>query len=107
MKYTTVFPPRLKIIPVTVWAITFAIGTLLLLLLLFTDRTNYIAAHALTLIIMTVVINILALVFMVAALLHLTEFKRQIINGITLLLSNVPVAFFYFILLIKYARMFN
>lgn len=104
MQSKTGIPHRLIALPVIIWTATLVFGTLLLLLLLNAQKDSLIVAHALKFILLAAAVNIAVLLFMVGALLYHKDNQRPLVSGIILMLSNIPIAFIYFNLLLAFAK---
>lgn len=96
-------PQWIRNLPVVVWAATLLFGTTLLLILLNTPKDNVVATHAFTYVAVAVVLNVMVLLFTMAAILHHKDNNRELVSGIILLLTNIPIAFFYVFLLMHFS----
>ena len=90
-------------LPVVVWAATLLFGTTLLLILLNAPKDSLVVTYAFTYVAIAIVINVLVLLFTMAAVLHHKDNNRELVSGIILLLTNIPIAFFYVFLLMHFS----
>jgi len=100
----TNIPQWLISLPVVIWAATLLFGTTLLLILLNTDKGSLFAVQFHIYVAVAVVFNVAVLLFMVAAAMHHSQNNRVLVSGIVLMLTNLPIAFFYLFLLMHFAR---
>ncbi|TRW26435.1 hypothetical protein FMM05_03380 [Flavobacterium zepuense] len=96
-------PQWIHNLPVVVWAATLLFGTTLLLILLNAPKDGFIVTHAFTYVAGVIVVNVVVLLFTMAAVLHHKDNNRELVSGIILLLTNIPIAFFYVFLLMHFS----
>jgi hypothetical protein len=98
-QHKTGIPQWLIALPVITWTATLAFGTILLFILLKADKDSFMVAHAFNFVATIVFINAIVLLFMLGAILHHKPNNRALVSGVSLMLSNILIAFVYYVIL--------
>ena len=100
-------PTFLLWLPVVVWAATFTYGTCLLFYLLNTEWDNYNSDYVVGTAAVAIFINILAVVYTMIMISAQHFYGKEFTHRLLLLLTNVPVAYVYILLVRAYAPFLN
>jgi hypothetical protein len=100
-------PDKLLMLPVVVWAFTFTYSTVWLFILMNTgkDIAIYYVLMYCTFLVIGLNIAIISIVFIASY--YYERYKNELQNRIFFMLTNIPVAAIYFILMCRFAKFFN
>ena len=94
-------PDRLLMLPVIVWALTFAFGTVWLFFFMNTQENHPVSDVLIYSLTGVISINIAVLTLMLIASSHNEKYRKEIYTRMYLMLVNIPVAALYFILMCR------
>lgn len=81
---------------------TFIISTLLVMLYIISNESPNILVIAWPFALSGIVLNTIMLFHLVEKFIHLPEYRKAIALKILILLSNIPITFFYYLIVIKF-----
>lgn len=80
---------------------TFIISTFLFVLYIISNENSTILVIAWPFALSAIVLNVIMLVHLIDRFIHLSDYRKEIAFKILILLSNIPISFLYYLIVMK------